>query len=74
MQVYIPSFNCPHCNTTCSFSGKGDGTATMSVSAANTNQTIKGEKEQFVSELKAVVGAKTYKSKDLILEIHQAVA
>ena len=25
MQVYIPSFNCPHCNTTCSFSGKGVG-------------------------------------------------
>jgi len=25
MQVYIPSFKCPHCNTMCSFSGKGIG-------------------------------------------------
>jgi len=57
-----------------SFSAKGSGTATMAVSATNTNQTITGEKEQFVGELKIVSGANTYKSEDLIFEIQRAVA
>lgn len=56
------------------FSSKGSGTATMAVDASDTSITITGEKEQYVGELKVVSGSNTYKSKDLIVEIHKAVA